>query len=241
MDNRTEQLADGVWRLEVATYINVVLIAHDGHGDAEGLTVVDTGVKSAGGALVRSIRMLGFDPRALRTVLLTHWHRDHTGSAAGLAASSARPRVYARAPDLEVVQGVVDPRATRPAATTRLGRALARVNRPGPAVPAAQPLRDGENLALAGGAEVVATPGHTPGHTAFWLPDRGVLLAGDAVFNVWRLGRGPRFLCSDLPAVPATVRRLAAYDADVVAMAHGPPLLGRTRQRLESLLDGDVD
>jgi len=37
-----------------------------------------------------------------------------------------------------------------------------------------------------GGLRVLAGPGHTPGHLAFWQPDRGVLFCGDVLVN----GRG---------------------------------------------------
>jgi hypothetical protein len=65
MDNRTEQLPDGVWRVEVGYSINVVVLANDGHGD--GLPIVDTGRRQDSPWLVRSVRMLGFDPLAMAT------------------------------------------------------------------------------------------------------------------------------------------------------------------------------
>jgi glyoxylase-like metal-dependent hydrolase (beta-lactamase superfamily II) len=112
MDNRTQQLADGVWRVDVAYAVNAFVLADDGQGDAQGLTLVDTGLRSSGARLVRSIRMLGLDPRAVGRVLLTHWHADHAGSAARFADSSAAPSVHVGAEDLDVVTGrVVRPHA----------------------------------------------------------------------------------------------------------------------------------
>jgi glyoxylase-like metal-dependent hydrolase (beta-lactamase superfamily II) len=237
LDNKTEQLADGVWRVEVGLYVNAFVLANDGSGDAGGLTVVDTGWRSGGSRLVRSIRMLGLDPRAVGDVLLSHCHADHAGSAARFASSSARSRVWAGAGDLAAVRG----EAPEPLAVadrrhaTRLGRLLGRVFPTAPAVPDAQALNADRELDAAGGLRVVAAPGHTPGHVAFLLPARGVLLAGDAVWNVWFASRGPRFACADLPAVPATLARLAGLDYDVLAVAHGPPVTKGARQRVASL------
>jgi glyoxylase-like metal-dependent hydrolase (beta-lactamase superfamily II) len=246
VDNRTEQLADGVWRVEVAYATNAFVLADDGIGDAEGLTVVDTGWRSGGPRLVRSIRMLGLDPRAVGRVLLTHWHVDHAGSAAAFARSSAGPTghgasVHAGVEDLDVVAG----RQPRPydavpdGWTSVAGRLAARLGlmRPADAVPDAKPLHDGATLEVAGGLEVVHAPGHTPGHTAFWLPSRGVLLAGDAVWNTWVTWRGPSMSCSALPAIPATLRRLAGCGAATLAVAHGPPLRRAVRDRLEGLAE----
>ncbi|HVM00747.1 MAG TPA: MBL fold metallo-hydrolase [Egibacteraceae bacterium] len=235
MDNHTEQLADGVWRVEVAAYVNAFVVANDGHGEGEGLTVVDTGRRSAGPRLVRSIRLAGFDPRAVRDVLLTHWHADHAGAAARFARSSAAPTVWIGEADHAVLTGAVEPRPVKPHATVT-GRLAARLLRAPEPVHGARVLRPGECLPGAGGLEVVAAPGHTPGHCAFWLPQAGVLLAGDAVFNVWFLSRGPRFLCSAMPEVPATLRRLAGLAYDTLAMAHGPPVTRRAPERVAALV-----
>lgn len=241
MDNRTEQLTPGVWRVEVGYAVNAFVLADDGRGDAEGLTVVDTGWRSSGARLVRSIRMLGLDPRAVGRVLLTHWHPDHAGSAAAFARSSASPRVLVGAADLDVVTGRVPrPYAAAPAdATSRGGRLAARLGIMGPpaAVPGAEALADGEQLPTGGGLVAVAAPGHTPGHTAFWLPAHGLLLGGDAVWNTWVAWRGPALSCSALPAVPGTLRRLADLDPAVLAVAHGPPLQRDVRATLERLTE----
>lgn len=241
MDNRTEQLADGVWRVEVAYAVNTFVLADDGAGDGGGLTVVDTGWRSGGARLVRSIRMLGFDPHAVQRVLLTHWHADHAGSAAKLARSSAAPAVHVGADDLAVVRGEV-PRPHRsvpPSGVSWTGRLADRLGlvRPAPPVPEAQPLAHGARIATAGGLEVVHAPGHTPGHCAFWLPAAGVLLAGDAIWNTWVAWTGPALSCSAIPAIPSTLRRLADLEPDLVAVAHGPPLRAGATQRLRALAD----
>lgn len=234
MDNHTEQLADGVWRVEVATYVNAYVVANDGHGDGAGLTVIDTGWRPSGSRLVRSIRLAGLDPRAIDDVLLSHWHTDHAGAAARFARSSANPTVWVGEADRAVVTGAVT--APPDADSTRLGGLVnARMRLPEP-VPDARAMAPGQRFTAGGGLEVVAAPGHTPGHCAFWLPERGVLLAGDAVFNVWFLSRGPRFLCSALPAVPATLRRLAGLEFDTLAVAHGPPLTRDARARVAGLV-----
>lgn len=236
MDNRTEQLADGVWRVELHTYVNAYVLANDGRSDADGLTLVDTGTRSGPPRFVRSIRLLGLDPRAIHDVLLTHWHTDHSGGASRFATSRAAPDVAAGAGDLPAVHG----RAHRPmrrhaAEQGLLGRLAGRVLGSPAAVPDAAGLADGQRLGAGGGVDVVATPGHTAGHVAFHLPDRGVVLAGDAVCNIWFLSRGPRFLCERPPLVRSSIARLAALPVDVVAVGHGPPIVRDARARLAAL------
>lgn len=234
MDNHTEQLADGVWRVEVATYVNAYVVANDGRGDAEGLTIIDTGYRKSGSRLVRSIRLAGLDPRAVGDVLLSHWHTDHAGAAARFARSSAAATVWIGQADHPVITGAV----LRPpdADGTRLARLLnPRWPMPEP-VADARALTPGQLFDVGGGLEVVAAPGHTPGHCAFLLPERGVLLSGDAVFNIWFLSRGPRFMCSALPALPATLRRLAGLSFDTLGVAHGPALTRDARARVAALV-----
>ncbi|MBA2730134.1 MAG: MBL fold metallo-hydrolase [Euzebyaceae bacterium] len=239
MDNRTEQLADGVWRIEVGFAINAYLLANDGQGDAEGLTLVDTGTTTSGPRLVRSIRMLDLAPRAVGDILLSHWHPDHSGSAARFVRSEAAPLVHAGQADLPAVRGD-DPRPQRRAAAgdvSRLGRLLAGRLRPGPAVSGATGLVDGATLPVAGGLRVVAAPGHTGGSLAFHLPQRGVLLAGDAALNVLWLSRGPGPIRSARRQEAATLRRLATLDFHILGLGHGPVVAKRAQQRLAALAD----
>src|SRR5688500_18635837 len=166
MDNRTEQLADGVWRVELSVWLCVYVLANDGHGDAEGLTLVDAGTRGAAPRLVRSVRMLGFDPRAVRDVLVTHWHVDHTGGASRFAESSAAPRIWIGAGDLPVLTGAKRPGDVAGDAS-HLGRFLHRHVYAAPRpVADARTLDDGHVHEAAGGAHVVFAPGHTAGHVA---------------------------------------------------------------------------
>ena len=233
MDNHTEELAADVWRVEVAPYTNAFVLA-----DAGGrLTLVDTGIRRSGPRLVRSVRLLGFAPTAIDHVVLTHWHADHTGSAARFAASSAAPTVSVGHGDLAAVRGA-DPRPqARARDASRTARLLGRWTRPGPAVSQAQPLAHGQVLATAGGAVVVETPGHTPGHISLHLIERGVLLAGDAVMNLLWLSRGFGPVRSARSREAGSLRRLVELDFDVLAPGHGPPVTSGARRRLRRLAD----
>ena len=236
MDNRTQQLADGVWRVEVAPMTNAYVVAGDGSGDADGLTLVDCGTRTSGPRLVRSIRLLGFDPTAVNHLVLTHWHADHMGSAARFASSSATPVVYAGRADAPAVEGH-DPRPHRTAAPgeiTRMGRLLGRLATPGPPLTGVATLDEGDRLPWAGDARVLATPGHTAGSISLLTPS-GVLIAGDAVLNLGRLTRGFGAFRSALSQEAATLRRLAAEDFTILAVGHGPPVVRGAHRQLERL------
>ena len=239
MDNATQQLADGVWRIEAGPLLNAYLVAADGTGDAGGLTLVDTGTRRSGPRLVRSIRLLGFDPTAIHQVVLTHWHSDHMGSAARFATSSAAPRVAAGRLDVPAVRGEVPrPHAVAaPGDVTRLGRLLSPLARPGPPPPEVTALDGGVVLDGTNGARVVDAPGHTAGSIALLLERVGVLLAGDAVMTIGRVTRSIGPFRSARTQEPATLQRLAALEFDVLAAGHGPPVVRNARAQLTRLAE----
>ena len=235
MDNATEQLGEGVWRISVSPYLNAFLIAADGHSDAGGLTLVDCGTKRSGPRLVRSIRLLGFDPTSINDIVLTHWHADHMGSAARFASSTAAPKVHVGARDLEAVQGTDrhPHRSAPPGDLFPSGRLAAPFARPGPPVDASA-IHDGAVLPFAQNARVIDAPGHTRGHVAL-LVGR-VLIAGDAVMNLLGLTLGFRAFTSGRSSEADTLRTLADLDFDVLAVGHGPPVVSEPQAKLQRLV-----
>lgn len=68
--------------------------------------------------------------------------------------------------------------------------------------------------------EVVIHDGHAPGHSALWLPERGVLIVGDMLSDVEL-----PFWPDDLPAYLAALDQLTPYvrKARVLIPGHGTP------------------
>ena len=54
----------------------------------EGLLLIDTGYRASLYLLVDAIRSLGYDPRDIKKILLSHWHWDHVNGCAALQAMS---------------------------------------------------------------------------------------------------------------------------------------------------------
>ena len=87
-------------------------------------------------------------------------------------------------------------------------------------------LRGGETLRLGSGRrlEVLALPGHTPGHLGLWDPGSGAAIVIDAVLSDGVYDRAgtrlipPRYY--DAAAYEATIRRLRALDPELLLTAH---------------------
>ena len=75
------------------------------------------------------------------------------------------------------------------------------------------------------GLEVIATPGHTPGHISVLDPVAGLLLAGDALNGSGSgvVGPNPQF-SSDLALANASVVKLAGHAFEAVVFGHGEPV-----------------
>jgi glyoxylase-like metal-dependent hydrolase (beta-lactamase superfamily II) len=88
------------------------------------------------------------------------------------------------------------------------------------------------------GWKFVFTPGHSPGHLAFFRAEDEILLAGDAVTTMnldsfWavltktrRVTRPPAPVTCDWPAAAESVRRLADLQPATIAAGHGVPMSG---------------
>jgi hydroxyacylglutathione hydrolase len=111
-----------------------------------------------------AMEQLGVEPEA---ILLTHTHFDHIGAVAPLARATGAP-VYCPREELPVL---ADPSAF-------FGAMFGPVE----GWEAEHAIDGGQRLALAGfDVDVVATPGHSPGHVTFVLD--GALFSGDVLFQ----------------------------------------------------------
>ncbi|MFO7961652.1 MAG: MBL fold metallo-hydrolase [Nitriliruptoraceae bacterium] len=223
------EVADGVHQLTVQAGVNVIVLRDD-----DGITLVDTGLDRPG--LTARLARIGIAPSEVTRILLTHAHPDHTGGVARLRRAGSSAPVALGTDDLEVARGSTAP----PEPELLTARLLSRLPKPlgwgrtNP-IPDATALEDGQHLDVAGGLEVIATPGHTAGHVAFHLPARDVVIGGDVVFNVFRLRPSPAFLCWRTAPNLASVARLAELGAGTLVLAHGAPVTEDASGRLAQL------
>ncbi|GJG86807.1 hypothetical protein tb265_19880 [Gemmatimonadetes bacterium T265] len=235
--------------LAVATrygFVNAALV-RDGEGT---VTLVDAGLRGSAPALLDAARALSGAAAAggrIARVALTHAHVDHVGSLDALAAALPGVEVAIGAREARLLAGdmaLLPAEADRPLrggfvpVTTRPTRLLA----------------DGDRV---GALRAVATPGHTPGHFAFFDERDGTLIAGDALQTAGAWGAGvvvagvpaPGFPISpfttwDPTAALASAERIAALAPARLVTGHGAVLarpaaaLARAVERARRRLDG---
>jgi glyoxylase-like metal-dependent hydrolase (beta-lactamase superfamily II) len=135
--------------------------------EEDGLTLVDSTTSSPADDIASIVREFG---KELRRVALTHAHGDHVGGVAGVRLRFWGVEVSIGKRDARVLAGDKTLLETEP--LTAVKGYFVKVDwKPD------RLLKPGDRV---GSLEVVASPGHTPGHLAFLdLRDRS-LIAGDA-------------------------------------------------------------
>ena len=237
-----DQVATGVHRFGDGIVNAYALV------DGDEVTLVDALFPRAFDDLVEALDRIGHTPADVSSVLVTHGHIDHMGTAERWRRDHAIP-IRAHPDEVPRLQGrrpggrpfgmtlATLPSLWRP----HTWRFLAHGLRHGFLRPEwlgeVTPLQDREHLDVPGGPVVVATPGHTEGHVAFHLPDDGAVLSGDALTTVnvlsGQVGPQVEALTADLEQARTSLDRLAALDASLLLPGHGDPFRGSPADAVE--------
>ena len=191
------------------------------------IVLVDAGMKSDGSDVFYALDQLGRDRRDITTLLITHWHNDHAAGAAEIVEASGAKVVCTEAEA---------PYLRRDTAATGIAGWIADAvpevgpfvlvkgllgNAPMRAAPTDVLVADGD---VVQGFEVIATPGHTDGHAAYYYAPDDALFAGDALALVdGQLRYMARRVTPDMVAARASMAKLLERDCALMCPGHRSP------------------
>ncbi len=237
---------------DIAAYrvvmVNVAFIGEPGSND---WVLIDAGLYFSAPAILRAAAERFGSQSRPKAILLTHAHFDHVGALKTLAKHWDVP-VYAHELELPYVTG----RSAYPPPDPTVGGGM--MARMSPLFPRG-PVNIGRRaLALPADGRVphlpgwrwVPTPGHAPGHVAFFRDSDRALIAGDAFINTKQesvtavatqrqeIHGPPTYYTIDWENARASVKRLAALRPALAITGHGVPMIGeRLERELQALAD----
>ena len=199
-----------VHRIAVLGFVNAYLVEED-----DGLTLVDTTLPRCAGRILKAA-----GERPIKRIALTHAHGDHIGSLDALAE---------KLPGVEVIISTRDARLLAKDMTLDPGEPedKLRGSYPGAKTRPTRTVEPGERI---GSLEVVASPGHTPGHVTFLDTRDRTLYCGDTYSTLGGVATtakvNPRFPLPALatwhrPTVLESARALRALEPARLAPGHG--------------------
>ena len=206
---------DYLVQLTRLTAFNCFLVRED-----DGFTLVDTGMSGSAKGILAAARQLG---APIRRITLTHAHVDHVGSLDALHALLPDAEVSISERDARFLTGdqSLDPdepqvplHGSYPVCSTRPTRLL----------------HAGDRV---GSPEVIASPGHTPGHAAFFDRRDQTLIAGDAYSTKGGISTGgtlrwlfplPAMATWHKPTAIRSAETLLALSPQRLAVGHGKAL-----------------
>lgn len=205
-------LVDGVSTPGRPGTVNVsLLLASDGTA-----TLIDAGFPGVAENLSATLDEAGISAGAVRRVIVTHHHPDHTGGLPEVVAATGA-EVWAHVDDADLIDGTT-PRKPPPGMREGTARSMHAIT------PAPVDLRlvGGEVLGVLGGCRFLHTPGHTPGHLSLYLPQLSLLIAGDVLrYEDGAVTRAPEMYTADAEANEASIAMLAGLDFERMLPYHG--------------------
>jgi glyoxylase-like metal-dependent hydrolase (beta-lactamase superfamily II) len=234
-------VAEGVISISLA-WSNAYLLQ-----EGSDTALIDTGLYQDRERLMAALKQLGLQVGQLGAVYLTHAHCDHAGNAAHLAAQGAR--LYAHRAEASFIG--LPRRSYACAGSHMLLRPLSMLAfligehvYPVARRNADVLLQDGDTVDAPGGAlRVIACPGHTPGHIAYYRERDGVLFSGDAILNIIPLRRLTalslpiRVFSDNWPQTIRSAQRLAQLRPQTLLAGHGWPLNEDAAGRISAWAD----
>lgn len=224
-------VAPGIHWIEHAN-VNTYLVE-----DGDQLMIVDSGLPTLWQHLKKALKELKREPESISSLVLTHAHFDHLGTAAKIRAQFHVPILVH--PDDEYIAAHPyryeheNNRLLYPIRHPKGIPYLSRMTVAGAltvrGVTDVIRLNTGAAPQLPGQPEIMHVPGHTAGHVALHFPDRDALICGDALvtLNPYTGETGPQIVSgaatADSSEALRSLDKIAAADANTLLTGHGEP------------------
>lgn len=226
--------------------VNIVLVGRD----KENFVLVDAGMPGSAEKIIAAVEERFGENSRPKAIVLTHGHFDHVGAVIELVKHWNVP-VFAHELEFPYLTGQESYPEPDP---TVEGGMVAKMSPLFPNEPidigsALEILPKDGTVPYMPGFRWIHTPGHTPGHVAFFREEDRALIAGDAFVTVKQeylykvmtqeqeISGPPRYLTTDWQSAKESVMKLEALKPKIAVTGHGLPMSGEhLSQSLEQLV-----
>jgi glyoxylase-like metal-dependent hydrolase (beta-lactamase superfamily II) len=222
-----QQITDKIYQINLGA-VNAFIV------EDNGLTLIDTGYRSITDKIFSAIKNGGKNPADIKQVILTHCHPDHTGSAADIKKRLG-VALYAHTLDAGLIEQGIGGRLPFQLSPGIMNWLILNVFiKPHGStiepVSIDEELKENDIIPIAGGIQVIHTPGHSAGHISLLLKNEGVLIAGDICANM--AGLGLSVVYEDRQLGVKSILKAAAFDFDQAVFGHGRLLAQNASKKL---------
>lgn len=232
--NKPFRVADGVYSLSqrMGGHVHAYIL-----DDGNGLTLIDTLYDTDGARILRAIQDIGRQVTDLKNILITHAHRSHIGGTAALKKLSGA-KVWVHEWEADILAGdrkaqacTIIPKPPLLVYPIQFGLAIG-IDGHAPCE-ADGFFREGDRI---GPLQIIYTPGHSPGHMAFYWDKRAFLHAGDAIATWPDLRLGWPGLNLNKKQHLQSLRKIEDLPVDLIAVGHGDAAVGDQIEQLRRMI-----
>lgn len=216
---------------DVEDFIHPVILK-----DENEMLLVDCGYMGFMPLIEDAIKSEGLDCSKLTKILITHHDHDHMGALADFKQKYPHIKVVASELEAPYISGEKKSLRLEQAEAMQdtlsedqkaFGETFCEILRKVRPVKVDMVVHDGEFMNWCGGCEIIATPGHTPGHISLYLKSKKTIITGDAAVleNNELVIANPQFTM-DIEKAKKSILKLLSYDAEAFICYHGGTLKG---------------
>ena len=212
--------------------------------DKNEMVLVDCGLPDSFEMIKEKMAEKNLDINKLTKVIITHQDQDHMGSLKEIKDNIKGVQILASEEESKYISGkeeflriqninkAIDKvdeeaRKTMEAFKSRVSEVKT--------VAVDKIVKDGDVLNIAGGIEIVETPGHLPGHISVLVKKEKALITGDAlvVENGVLVPSNPQYTL-DMEMAKKSIKKLLNYDIDTLICYHGGVFNDNVKEKIKA-------